>query len=122
VVRAPWFQVARRGNGIPFVNGAPGTNVRPGPDQDIETENPVANQAAMLALTGLTVGDSVYRSDTDTNWVLLAQEESTLANWYQLPAGAPGQMTIYNNDGAPLTKNGPEGTFKWKGPNEVIAS
>lgn len=49
----------------------------------------VANQAAMLALSGQK-GDWSIRSDTGTTWVITGNTPSLLSSWTQMPsAGAP---------------------------------
>lgn len=49
----------------------------------------VANQAAMLALSGQK-GDWAIRSDTGTTWVISGNTPSNLSSWTQMPsAGAP---------------------------------
>ena len=55
----------------------------------------VANQAAMLALTGLKVGSAAYRSDTGSLWFLLGgSDASTLGNWVQGGGGSSFTPTI----------------------------
>lgn len=44
-----------------------------------------ADQAAMLALTGVTPSAWVHRTDTDTAWQYQGGGESTLANWQEWP-------------------------------------
>jgi hypothetical protein len=52
----------------------------------------VANEAAMLALSGGTFGcwpgDLCYRSDTGTAWRCIADNGEDLADWFELPKGA----------------------------------
>lgn len=57
----------------------------------------VANQTAMLALTGLKVGSAAYRSDTGTLWFLLGgTDASNLANWVQGGGGSSFTPTTEN--------------------------
>lgn len=66
----------------------------------------VANQSAMLALTG-DRGDWCLRSDLSTTWVLSDDDSSLLASWIQLSyptapvtsvAGRTGVVTLSNTD------------------------
>jgi hypothetical protein len=50
---------------------------------------PVANQAAMLALSSATVGDFAVRADNGLVYVLQSLPASTLGNWLQISTPSP---------------------------------
>lgn len=70
----------------------------------------VANQTAMLALTGQK-GDFCLRSDSGTMWVITGTPTTTLGSWTQLTTAAPvttvagrtGAVTLTESDIASLT-------------------
>lgn len=53
----------------------------------------VADQAAMIALTGVIIGQQVKRTDTDSNWQLDAQPPSTASNWRNIGNSEGGGVT-----------------------------
>jgi hypothetical protein len=137
----PYFLVARRSDAMVYVNGSPGANLKPGPicRFQADTPDPLADEAAMLAFTGVKLGDCIYRSDTSTYWVRTtgslttpSSTSSILSDWTEMPAGAPGLMTIYNNNGTMVTPDGlytfaqdlfevgSSAMFTIIGPNEVV--
>lgn len=72
----------------------------------VEFKGSVATQAAMLALTAER-GDWVFRSDLGTNWIVIAEPASALANWRALNypaspvasvAGKTGVVTLVPGD------------------------
>ena len=56
----------------------------------------VADEAAMLALTGQS-GDWCVRVDTDSAWILSADDASVLANWIELGGGGAGGVVSVND-------------------------
>lgn len=50
----------------------------------------VADEAAMLALSGVSVGSVCYRTDTGTEWRCIALPSSSLGNWREGAAGSGG--------------------------------
>ena len=56
----------------------------------------VADEAAMLALTGQS-GDWCVRVDTDSAWILSADDASVLANWIELGSGGAGGVVSVND-------------------------
>lgn len=64
-----------------------------------EFKGSVATQAAMLALVGER-GDWAYRSDLGTNWVVIAEPSSTLANWRALNYPASPVVSVAGKTGA----------------------
>ena len=59
----------------------------------------VADEAAMLALTGQS-GDWCVRVDTDSAWILSADDASVLANWIELGGGAGNVVSVNDKTGA----------------------
>lgn len=116
----PFFLVARRSTAMVFVNPQPGTNLRPGPEND--TPNPLANTGQLVGLTAAVVGDCAYVTSTSLYYVLTALPNTSAGNWLAMPAGAPGLMTIYNDDGLELNVKGAERRYTFIGPNEVVSS
>lgn len=116
----PFFMIARRSEAMVFCNPQPGTNLRPGPEDP--SPNPLATPAGLVTLNTAVVGDCAYATSTALYYVLTALPYSTSGNWLAMPAGAPGLMTIHNNDGAELTQWGAERRFTIVGPNRAIAS
>jgi hypothetical protein len=60
----------------------------------------VANEAAMLALANGDRGDWVVRSDTGTNWMLVADNQALLASWRQLSYPAAPVASVAGRTGA----------------------
>jgi hypothetical protein len=58
-----------------------------------------ANQAAMLALRGQG-GDWCIRTDSSTEWVIVANNGATLSDWIQLPNGISPVSSINGQTGA----------------------
>ncbi|WCM29195.1 phage tail protein [Sphingomonas sp. QA11] len=59
------------------------------PPIDLIDVFPVANQAAMLALAGATVGDFAVRADNGLVYVLQALPPSSVASWLEISTPAP---------------------------------
>jgi len=60
----------------------------------ITTPNVVANQAAMLALTNVQVGDVAIRTDLNKSFMLSDTDPTVLSNWVEISAS--GQVTSVN--------------------------
>lgn len=54
----------------------------------------VANEAAMLALTGVIIGQQIKRTDTGSNWQLDAQPASDVDNWREIGLSAAEEADI----------------------------
>jgi hypothetical protein len=65
----------------------------------VEYLGSVANQSAMLALRGQG-GDWCIRADTATEWVIVANNGASLADWIQLPTGIAPVSSINGQTGA----------------------
>jgi hypothetical protein len=59
----------------------------------------VANQAAMLALTG-ELGDFAIRTDTGTHWVITGPTPTQLSSWTQLPSSGGAVSSVNSQTGA----------------------
>ena len=59
----------------------------------------VANQSAMLALRGQG-GDWCIRTDTATEWVIVANDGASLSDWIQLPTGIAPVSSINGQTGS----------------------
>jgi hypothetical protein len=59
----------------------------------------VANQSAMLALRGQG-GDWCIRTDSATEWVIVANDGASLSDWIQLPTGIAPVSSINGQTGA----------------------
>lgn len=91
-------------NGVATLDGAgrvPATQQTSNPYSSVTV---VANQAAMLALTGLSVTPypaAALRLDNGFTYVLTALPASTLANWDQLPGPVGGGVVTVDGDAGP---------------------
>jgi hypothetical protein len=65
----------------------------------VEYLGQAANQAAMLALRGQG-GDWCIRTDSSTEWVIVANNGATLSDWIQLPNGISLVSSINGQTGA----------------------
>ena len=65
----------------------------------VEYLGSAANQAAMLALRGQG-GDWCIRTDTATEWVIVANNGATLSDWVQLPTGIAPVSSINGQTGS----------------------
>jgi hypothetical protein len=65
----------------------------------VEYLGQAANQAAMLALRGQG-GDWCIRTDSSTEWVIVANNGATLSDWIQLPNGISPVSSINGQTGA----------------------
>ena len=65
----------------------------------VEYLGSVANQSAMLALRG-EGGDWCIRTDSSTEWVIVANNGATLSDWTQLPNGISPVSSINGQTGA----------------------
>jgi hypothetical protein len=65
----------------------------------VEYLGQAANQAAMLALRGQG-GDWCIRTDSSTEWVIIANNGATLSDWIQLPNGISPVSSINGQTGA----------------------
>jgi hypothetical protein len=63
------------------------------PPQTVQDRGTVA---ARTSLTTAIVGDSCTESGSGITYVLTTAGGGTAGNWTALPAGAPGQVSIYN--------------------------
>lgn len=68
------------------------------PPLAITSVTDVASQAAMLALTGVQVGDVAHRTDDDSFYMLGATDPSTLANWIKFSVGT-GVVSVNSKTG-----------------------
>jgi hypothetical protein len=59
----------------------------------------VTNQSAMLALRGQEA-DWCIRSDTSTEWVLVANDGSNLSDWIQMPTGVSPVSSVNGQTGS----------------------
>lgn len=117
----PYFLVARRSVALVYVNGQTGTNLRPGPEND--TPNPLSSTAGLTTLSTAIVGDCAYvAGSTNLYYVLFTGTYATLGNWHAMPSGAPGLMTVYNDDNVQLIQNGAERRYTFIGPNQLVSS
>lgn len=71
--------------------------------------NTVANQAAMLALTGIQPGDLAVRTDGAGTFVLAADPPSTLANWVLLNAPTDVVTSVNSQTGTVVLAKGDVG-------------
>jgi len=69
------------------------------PAISFQSVNVVANQTAMLAISGAQVGSMAIRTDNNKNYVLSALPASTLANWIEL--STPASVTSVNGNAGP---------------------
>lgn len=90
------------------------------PAQAIHDTFVVANQTAMLALSGAGVGDYAVRSDTGNTYVLSATPPSTLANWVLLPA--PTGIASFNGRTGAVTPATGDYTFAQIGSKPTTLS